>query len=79
MAEQKKGLEEVRDVLKRNKRDLIDRLGAEGVAIGKNDPSDEEYVITVYLATGTDVPDEAQSIEGVPLKFIVSGKFKAQK
>ena len=77
--EEKKDLEGVRDVLARRKRELIERYKAEGAAIGKARPNDSMYVITIYVADRRSVPDGSLEVEGVPLKFVVSGKFEAQE
>ena len=74
-----KKLEDVRDVLNRNKKELMNRFNAEGVAIGKLNPTDNSYVLTVFLDTSRDIPTEPVEIEGIPLKFEVTGKFKAQE
>jgi hypothetical protein len=72
-------LEDVRSVLHRNKADIIQRYRAEGVAIGKRQPRDESYVIVVYLSSRDKLPAEAVEIEGIPLHFEITGKFKLQK
>lgn len=78
-SENKKALEEVREVLARRKRELIDRFNAEGAAIGKADPKDSSYVITIYIADPSSIPDGSFEVEGIPLKFVVSGRFRAQE
>jgi hypothetical protein len=74
-----KKLEDVRDVLNRNKKELMKRFSAEGVAIGKRNPTDDSYVLTIFLDTSRDIPTEPAEIEGIPLKFEITGKFKAQE
>ena len=74
-----KNLGEVREVLQRNKRDLIEKFRAHGVAIGKRNLRDDAYVITVFMETSGDIPTEPAEVEGIPLKFEVTGKFEAQE
>lgn len=71
-----KDLQKVRYVLRRHREQIIKKYQAEGVGIGKNDPKDEKHVITVYLRTGLNMPKESVTIEDVPLKFEITGKFK---
>jgi hypothetical protein len=69
-------LEAVRDVLERHREDILRAFRATGVAIGKQDLKDASYVLVVYLASAADRPAHAEPIEGVPLKFVVTGTFK---
>jgi hypothetical protein len=71
-----KHLEAVREVLQRHRENIMQRYHASGVAIGKSDLGDDSYAIVVYLASAADRPSQAQSVEGVPLKFVVTGPFK---
>jgi hypothetical protein len=71
-------LEEIRKLLSGKKRELMDRYSAQGVAIGKDDPSDPGYVLIVYLEKAQDSPKEPQELDGVPIKFKVTGRFNAQ-
>jgi hypothetical protein len=41
-------------------------------------PTDEQYVITVYIEKEGEQPKEQPDVEGVPLMFVVSGAFKLQ-
>jgi hypothetical protein len=71
-------LKEVRNLLSEKKRELMDRYSAQGVAIGKDNPTDPDYVLVVYLEKAPDSPMEPQEVEGVPIRFKVTGRFKAQ-
>lgn len=73
-----KGLEVVREIFNRNKTDLLGQFNALGAGIGKIEPTDESYVITIYLADEDSIPKESIDIEGIPLKFVVSGRFRKQ-
>lgn len=72
-----KNLDDVRRVLQNNKDELMRRYDAAGVGIGKRDPKDDAYVITVLMKTSQNIPTEPVEVEGVPLKFDVTGEFKA--
>lgn len=73
---QSSSLDHVRDVLERHRADILARYGAVGVGIGKPDPTGSSYAITVYLESASQRPTEPVSIEGVPLQFKVTGRFK---
>jgi hypothetical protein len=68
-------LDEVRDVLARNKSQIMSTYRAEGVGIGKEKPTDTSHVLVVYIASRGDLPKQPIAIEGVPLQFEVTGKF----
>jgi hypothetical protein len=70
--------EQVRAVLARHQDAIISRYNAAGVGIGKVHPTDEQYVITVYIEKKGEQPKEQPDVEGVPLMFVVSGAFKIQ-
>ena len=74
--EAREQLEAVKEVLQRHRADLMQRYRASGVAVGKSDAGDDAYAIVVYLASATDRPSQPESIEGVPLKFVVTGPFR---
>ena len=67
-------LEEVRAVLEARKEELIRTYDAEGVGIGGN-TSGEGYVFVVYLAKHELRPEV--SIDGIPVRFEVTGSFRA--
>ena len=73
-----KELNYVRQVLQRNKKELMRRYKAEGVGIGKKTPKDDSYIVTVFVAGPENIPTEPVEVEGIPLKFKITGKFKAQ-
>jgi len=67
-------LEEVRQVMDRNKSWIIEQYGAVGAGIGKADPQSTEYVIVVYLETNKKFPEV--TVEDIRLVFKVTGKFE---
>ncbi len=71
-------LESVRQALAQNREQLMRAYRAVGVGIGAREPGSREYAIVVYLKSAEDMPAETAAVEGVPLKFVVSGEFKAQ-
>jgi hypothetical protein len=66
-------LESVREILQRRKSEILETYRAIGVGIGKENDS---YQIVVYLETPENRTDEPVSVEGVPLKFVVTGPIK---
>ena len=77
-------LETVREVKKRHGDEILRRYNAVGHGITtarKMDsppaPEDEVYVIVVYLKSANDEPNTPQQIGGVPLRFRVTGPFRA--
>lgn len=68
-------LEAVRSVLAASKDELIARYRAEGAGVGK-DAAGTGYAIVVYLATSELMPDEHVEVEGIPLRFEVTGRFR---
>lgn len=70
-----RSLESVRAVLAAHRDELVQRFSASGIGIGRPDPGGS-YVITVYLASSRDVPT-VDAIDGVPLRFEVTGPFRA--
>jgi len=73
-----KNLDDVRQLLQQHKRELMQKYQAQGVAVGKQNLSDDSYVIVVHLASRNELPAGEAEVEGVPLKFEVTGRFKAQ-
>jgi hypothetical protein len=65
-------LEEVRRLFAARKNEIIARYRAEGAGVGKEDRS---YVFVVYLASADLLPPEHVVIDGVPLRFEVTGRF----
>lgn len=68
-------LESVRELLQRRRMDVLRDYAAEGVGIGRGG---DGYAIVVYLRSAEQRPAEARSLEGVPLKFEVTGPFTTQ-
>jgi hypothetical protein len=70
-----RNLEDVKAVKRRHEADIIKRYQAIGMGIGK---VGAEYVFVVYLpAKRTDIK-EPVLVEGVRLKFEVTGRIKTQ-
>ncbi len=69
-------LESVRQVLAQHKDEILKTYQAVGVGIGKQNLSDKSYVISVYLRSLNDLPAGPVSVDGVPLKFEVTGQIK---
>jgi len=65
-------LEAVRRVLDAHREEIQRRFGAVGTGIGKRG---SEYVITVYLKAAKDRPESDVAVEGIELKFEVTGEF----
>ena len=68
-------LESVRALLGRNREKLMAQYRAHGVGVGR---ADERYGIVIYLDAPEDNPGEAVTLDGVPLKFEVTGPFTTQ-
>jgi hypothetical protein len=66
-------LDGVRQVFERRKGEILATYNAVGAGIGKEEDS---YTIVVYLATAKDRPEEPASVEGVPLRFVVTGPIR---
>lgn len=66
----------VRAVLARRRQEIIDRYGAQGVGVGREP---EGHVIVVYLRSARQRPQQEERIDGVRLKFEVTGPFTTQK
>ena len=73
-----KDIESVRVYFDQHKHEIIDRFNATGAGIGKNDPTDDGYVIVVYLKTNKDLPAEPVILDDIPIKFEVTGGFELQ-
>jgi len=68
-------LDAVRRILEKEKPDLMIRYSANGVAIGKASEQSDEYAIVVYVSSK---PSNAPtSIDGIPIRFVTAGPFKA--
>lgn len=65
-------LEEVRALFARHRREIIERYEAHGAGVGRQG---DGYAIVVYLDSADQQPQEPVTLEGVPLKFEVTGPF----
>ncbi len=68
-----KNFDSVRKVLAARRQEIVKRYNAAGAGIGRQG---DEYCITVYLKTARDRPKEPVRVEGIPLKFEVTGEFR---
>lgn len=69
-------IDTVRAVLERSRPELIARYDAAGVGIGREG---EGCVIVVYLKSDRHQPPGETALEGVPLKFVVTGPFTIRR
>jgi hypothetical protein len=69
-------LEFVREILDRRKKEILDLYGATGTGIGKDSEDNQSYVIVVYLPQKENKPQAPVTLEGIPLRFEVTGPFK---
>jgi hypothetical protein len=68
-------LEQVRSILERNQPELLSKPGVVGAGIGARGNGSDGYVIVVYVTSARDIPPEPAAIEGVALRFEVTGPF----
>lgn len=66
-------LNAVRALLERSKTALMKKYEAAGVGVGKHGNG---YAIVVYLGSAKHRPARETTLEGVPLKFEVTGPFR---
>ena len=66
-------LDAVRALLERRRKDLLAQYKAAGVGVGRHG---DDYVIVVYLMTADQQPRTAETVEGVSIRFEVTGPFK---
>jgi hypothetical protein len=71
-------LEHVRAVLDTHRQDLLVAPHVVGVGIGKEEPSGSSYVIAVYLNSPEGRSSGPVSIEGVPVRYVVTGPLEPQ-
>jgi hypothetical protein len=71
-----KDQEAVRRVHELHREEIVRRYQAAGTGVGR---VRDEFVIVVYLKSAKDRPQEPATVEGVPLKFEVTGEIKPQK
>jgi hypothetical protein len=67
--------QDARKVLRRHRDDLVRTYGALGAGLGMDGG---DYVIVLYLETPRAVPEDA-SVDGVPLRFVVTGQIETQR
>ena len=68
-------LAHAREALERHREKLMRTYGAVGAGVGAG--ARDGYAIVLYLAEPRPVPDDA-SVDGVPLRFEVTGRPRAQ-
>jgi hypothetical protein len=69
-------LTRVREVKRRCERRLLrETQGATGVAVGQDGG---RPVIVVFVESADQIPEAAVEVEGVPVRFRASGRFRAQ-
>lgn len=66
----------VRAVLERHKQEILRSYNAVGVGVGKDEEVPESYVIVVYLESADARPNLPVVVDGVPLRFKITGQFK---
>lgn len=66
-------LESVKALFAERKSEILGRYNAVGGGIGRND---NEYVITVYLRSKADMPAGLVRIDGVRLRFEITGEIR---
>lgn len=71
-------LESVKRVLEEHRQEVVRAYRAVGTGIGSRAPGSREYAIVVYLKSKADMPPEPVAIEGVAVKFVVTGEFRPQ-
>lgn len=69
-------IEAVRVYLRAHRSEIIERYQAEGVGIGRLTDDDPRYAIVVYLDSENKRPIESVVLEGIPIKFEVTGRFQ---
>jgi hypothetical protein len=74
-----KDLESVRAYLQANKETIIQNYKASGAGVGKQNLIDDSYVIVVYLQDNKNLPQEQVIVDGIPLKFVVTGLFSLHR
>ncbi|MGC4747106.1 hypothetical protein ACLQ28_15820 [Micromonospora sp. DT201] len=71
-------LDAVRAVLATHRADLTRRFAAVGTGIGRPDPAGP-YVITVYVTDPVLVALTSERVDGVALRFVLTGPFEARR
>jgi hypothetical protein len=70
--------ERARQVLERNRDELMRRYRAIGTGLGRKSRDDPAPVIVVYVESSKDVPAGAHAVEGVEIKFVATGEVRFQ-
>lgn len=70
-------LEETRALFQAQRTALIKKYRAEGAGIGRSQSG--QYEIVIYLAKPNDIPAQPVILDGVPIRFEVTGKFNLQR
>lgn len=70
-----KNLDQVRAYLQHHKEQIMAEYKASGVGIGKSNSKDDNYVIVVYLDDQKLQPEQPVIMNGVALKFEITGPF----
>jgi hypothetical protein len=74
-----KNLESVREYFRGRKEEIMKQYNAEGAGIGKAGAGDDRYAIVVYLKRKQDIPPEPVELDGIPVRFEVTGGFQLQQ
>jgi hypothetical protein len=69
-------IDRVRDVLERHRKAIEERYHALGSGIGKVSAGSSTLAIVVYLESQRDRPATPVSVEGVPLRFEITGPVR---
>jgi len=72
-------LDFVRKVLGRHREEILKSYDAAGVGIGAAEGREGQYAIVVYLKSADKRPNTPVLIEGISLRFVVTGEFKPYK
>lgn len=72
-------LESVREYFLGRKEEIIRKYNAEGAGIGKQGAGNDPYAIVVYLKSKQDMPSEPVELDGIPVRFEVTGGFHLQR
>jgi hypothetical protein len=75
VADEDPRLAHARETLRRRREELMGTYAAVGAGVGAG--KDGDYAIVVYLEAPREVPDGA-SVDGVPLRFEVTGRPRVQ-
>lgn len=71
-------VESVKRLLAEHRDQVVRTYRAVGTGVGSDEPGGRGYAIVVYVKEKSDVPAEPAALEGVRLRFVVTGEFKLQ-